>query len=413
MTFTENTTEIPGTPEGAQAEDISAAVADIVRRSEEARRELTKLAPDLDISADPKAGIEVAWRAGIHRLSLPVEYGGLSNGSPRFQLEALVESLMNIVAGESSVGQMILTQALHMRMLFAPHAGPEHELLKEVADSVLAGDTRLVGSAAHPGVKERVTATRVDGGVVVNGTNQFNTQSEGPGWAHVNCVLNEANGTKTPYAALVRLDAPGVIKHHDWDNMGQRGTGSQTITYQDAFVADGGHHAMNPLAMGSLLATGMLYHAVLMQGIAEGAYDAAIDYVRTLNRASVPVYQSATEDLLMQRRIGENRSNVWAARALLLHTAHVAELEAPDENGLQLVAMGMAAKAACVRAALQVCDDLFELCGARATANKYKLDRFWRNARTFACHDSLDGKDIIVGAIELTGEFPADLMPRI
>jgi alkylation response protein AidB-like acyl-CoA dehydrogenase len=138
-----------------------------------------------------------------------------------------------------------------------------------------------------------------------------------------------------------------------------------------------------------------------------------LGYVRTLNRPSLPVYRSAAEDLLMQRRIGENRSNLWAARALLLHTARQLERATADDNQLQLVAMGMAAKAACVRAALQVCDDMFELCGSRATASKYNLDRFWRNARTFACHDALDGKDIAVGAIELTGEFPAALMPRI
>ena len=34
----------------------------------------------------------------------------------------------------------------------------------------------------------------------------------------------------------MRLDDPGVRKHGDWDNMGQRGTCSQTITYDNIFV---------------------------------------------------------------------------------------------------------------------------------------------------------------------------------
>ncbi|HEY1702320.1 MAG TPA: acyl-CoA dehydrogenase family protein [Trebonia sp.] len=409
MTQTVSGTAVPDTA----SEDTAAAVADIVRRSREAREALAKLAPALDVCEDPTAGIEAAWQAGLHRLSLPAEFGGLSDGSPLFELEALMQCLIDICAGESSVGQMIVTQALHIRMLFAPGAGPGREILQQIADSFHVGDTRLVGSAAQPGIKEPVTAQPADGGVVLNGVKQFNTQSEGHGWAQVHCVLIQADGTKLPYAALVPLDAPGVIQHHDWENMGQRGTGSQTITYQDVFVPDGAHHGMNHAALAPLFATGMLYHAVLMQGIGEGAYDAMLDYVRTLNRPSLPVYRSAAEDLLMQRRIGENRSNLWAARALLLHTARQVEWATADDSQLQLVAMGMAAKAASVRAALQVCDDMFELCGSRATASKYKLDRFWRNARTFACHDALDGKDIAVGAIELTGEFPAALMPRI
>lgn len=402
-----------GAPDSSSPAVRAAAVADVVRRSAEAREALAKLSPALDVAEDPKAGIDVAWQADIHRLSLPVEFGGVSDGSPLFELDALMECLIDICAGDGSVGQMLVTQALHLRMLFAPHAGPDRPILQEIADSFLAGDTRLVGSAAQPGIKEPVTARIVDGGVLINGIKQFNTQSEGPGWASVHCVLTGDDGTKVPYSALVRLDAPGVIQHHDWDNMGQRGTGSQTITYENVFVPDGAHYAMNHAALAPLLSTGMLYHAVLLHGIGEGAYDAMIDYVRTLNRGSIPVYASAAEDLLMQRRIGVNRANLWASRALLLSTARQIEHASPATNPLQLVAMGMATKATAVRASLQVCDDLFELCGARGTANKYKLDRFWRNARTFACHDALDGKDIAVGAIELTGEFPAGLMPRI
>jgi len=411
MTITSNQTEA-GSASAEDGQNVTAAVADIVRRSEKARAALAEIAQTLDTMEDPKTGMQIAWQADIHRLSLPVEYGGLSNGSLTFALEALMECLINICAGESSVGQMILTQALLLRVLFAD-SGASKEALEQVAGSFMAGDTRLVGSAAQPGIKEPVTATHVEGGVVINGTKQFNTQSEGRGWAHVHLVLVLTDGTKKPYAALVPLDAPGVIQHHDWDNMGQRATGSQTITYQNVFVPDGYHHEMNPVALAPVLGFAWLFHALLMQGIGEGAYDAMLPYVRTLNRPSLGVYTSANDDLFMQRRIGINRGNLWAARALLLETARRAEQSTPETDMTQLAARAMASKAASVRAALQVCDDLFEVCGARATANKYGLDRFWRNARTFACHDALDGKDIIVGAIELTGQLPTALLPRL
>jgi hypothetical protein len=69
---------------------------------------------------------------------------------------------------------MIVTQALHLRMLFAD-SGLSQEALEQIARSFMAGDTRLVGSAAQPGIKESVTAAIVDGGVVFNGTKQFNS----------------------------------------------------------------------------------------------------------------------------------------------------------------------------------------------------------------------------------------------
>ena len=163
MTITSNQSEEALASPATDGQNVTAAIADIVRRSEKARVALAVIAPTLDTSKDPKAGMQIAWQADIHRLSLPVEYGGLSNGSPNFALEALMECLINICAGESSVGQMIVTQALHIRMLYAD-SGLSKETLEQVARSFIAGDTRLVGSAAQPGIKEPVTATVVSVG---------------------------------------------------------------------------------------------------------------------------------------------------------------------------------------------------------------------------------------------------------
>ena len=57
-------------------------------------------------------------------------------------------------------------------------------------------------------------------------------------------------------------------------------------------------------------------------------------------------------------------------------------------------------------AALTTTSGMHELTGARSTANTYRLDRFWRNARTFSVHDATDLKLLIVGTYELTGTIP-------
>lgn len=49
---------------------------------------------------------------------------------------------------------------------------------------------------------------------------------------------------------------------------------------------------------------------------------------------------------------------------------------------------------------------MHEVTGARSTSNAYRLDRFWRNARTFASHDPIDAKNVYVGMFEVTGELP-------
>ena len=72
---------------------------------------------------------------------------------------------------------------------------------------------------------------------------------------------------------------------------------------------------------------------------------------------------------------------------------------------VQMIQM-MRAKATILDAVLNTSGDLHRLAGGRATSNKYRLDRFWRNARTLSVHDGVDTKLQQIGKYELTGEAP-------
>ena len=49
---------------------------------------------------------------------------------------------------------------------------------------------------------------------------------------------------------------------------------------------------------------------------------------------------------------------------------------------------------------------VFELMGARATAGKYRFDRYWRNVRTHTLHDPVFYKAREVGEFYLKGQIP-------
>jgi alkylation response protein AidB-like acyl-CoA dehydrogenase len=87
----------------------------------------------------------------------------------------------------------------------------------------------------------------------------------------------------------------------------------------------------------------------------------------------------------------------------------VATFAAGQEMG-PLLTHALRSKAARVDAALTTTQGMHELTGARSTANTYRLDRFWRNARTFSVHDATDVKLLMVGIYELTGKAP-QLLP--
>ncbi|MCY1240430.1 Dibenzothiophene desulfurization enzyme C [compost metagenome] len=65
-----------------------------------------------------------------------------------------------------------------------------------------------------------------------------------------------------------------------------------------------------------------------------------------------------------------------------------------------------AAKQAAVDIGLEIGTKVFEVTGARATANAVGLDIFWRNIRTHSLHDPIAYKRREVGAYALRGQIP-------
>ena len=148
-------------------------------------------------------------------------------------------------------------------------------------------------------------------------------------------------------------------------------------------------------------------------GIARGAFDAAGEYTRGLERpfAGSPASRPS-EDPYILERFGEMQVQLRAAECLaelagqaLEHAWQRQEALHADERGECAVAVSTA-KVAAGRCALDVTSTIFEVMGARATAGRYRFDRFWRNARTLTLHDPLDYKVREVGDWALNGRFP-------
>lgn len=376
---------------------------ELVQRSEELRKVFAQTSAQVDaLGEDPGENLRQIADAGIYRMHIPQVYGGLSNGTFPFGFGAVAESITQLSAGEGSTGMIYTVQTVILREIFTPHVELPESTLRQLAHEVLEENARFVASNAETGTNGRVVARKVPGGIVVNGTKTFNTGSGGARYASVGLILEGVEGM---HHAIVPLHAPGVTQHHDWDNMGQRATVSQTITYEEVFVPDGWHyHAadFDPL----LIPAVFLLHGALELGIGLGSFDAMLDYVRTINRTILPGVKGAAEDPLIRLHVGEFSTKLAAAHALQREVAGFVETFEAGQDISGLLAHAMRSKAASIDAALTTTSGMHDLTGARSTANTYRLDRFWRNARTFSVHDATDLKLLLVGTYELTGTLP-------
>lgn len=101
-----------------------------------------------------------------------------------------------------------------------------------------------------------------------------------------------------------------------------------------------------------------------------------------------------------------------AAEALTREATH--QLDEAIAGGLSLTPQARgetavtvsAAKVNATRVALEVTSRVFEVQGARATANRYGFDRRWRDVRTHTLHDPVAYKVREVGDLTLNGRIP-------
>jgi alkylation response protein AidB-like acyl-CoA dehydrogenase len=386
-------------------------------RAKELRQEFAATAAQVDqTGAAPFDNLKRLQESGIARLSVPPKWGGhASDDCTSSDLDIFSEVLVELSAGESSTAQIWSIHTIVARLIFSSQLEMNADLQEQLAADVLAGRVRLSNASAEGGAKRggfATTATRKGDHFIIDGTKIFATGSEGSDYAIVPAISDGVPGGGMAYF-LIPLDIEGVRQHHDWDNMGQRATGSGTITFEQVAVParnylaiKGGVESMfGPTsAFGLVFQTGI--NSVIL-GMGLGALDVTCEFVRKFARPNLPTIDSAAEDPINQWHAGRLSAQLAAARALLRESTQAIWAFERDggDRGPVSVHM-MRSKYSINEAVLESTGQLHRLAGGRATGNKYRLDRFWRNARTLTVHDSIDAKLQQIGAFEISGTAP-------
>ncbi|MFQ4136983.1 acyl-CoA dehydrogenase family protein [Nodosilinea sp. PGN35] len=224
-------------------------------------------------------------------------------------------------------------------------------------------------------------------------------------------------GVELPLFLAIPSDRPGVTILDDWDNVGQRRTASNSLSFDNVWVEadeiygppvdpDGAFATLpGPVAQVAKVYTYL--------GIAEGALEAARQYTQEKTRPWVASGVSGiTTEPYILRHYGELWTELQAASALADKVAEQVQVAwekgdtlTHEERG-EVAVQVSAAKAFSTRVGLDIANRIFEVTGSRATATHYGFDRYWRDLRTFTLHDPADYKLRDVGNWFLNGVYP-------
>ena len=364
--------------------------ARLVVIAEKLRPQLASRAGEHDRDGSyPFEAIDALKAVGYFAAPVPVELGGLGVSSAH----DLVVASSRLARGDASVAigvNMHLVAVLNMerRRQVAVAAGAERRARGFASSLAQIARDGVVLAAA---VSERgqdltrpgTVAIRTDSGWRIDGRKVFCTMSPAATDLYVAVTYTDEDDIERYAYAMVPTDAPGVIIHDDWDALGMRASGSNSITLEGVELPEsgvrGGFRAGDPVPYMERNLVAGLFHAAASLGIAESADAIARHGIAgRINGDARPRIQVAenTIDLAASRGV--------ISRAAALIDDHRAANPASEGTAEQLAALfaeAQAAKAFVNDAAARVVDRALALSGGAGYHNDSPLARAYRDVK--------------------------------
>jgi alkylation response protein AidB-like acyl-CoA dehydrogenase len=356
---------------------------------------------------------QVSWlrEAGFGKIRVPRSHGGLGATLPQF-----FRVLIELGQADSNLPQLLRGHFgfVESRLVLGDPATRDR-WLRRIADGVLVGNAQSeLGNQSFWDSATTVTQAPAGTGWRLNGKKFYSTGSLFADWIHTTATVDRERSA----TVFVPAAADGVTRLDDWDGFGQRLTGSGTTVFENVEIHadDVQPYANGQLPKSYLTAFFQLVHLATLSGIGRAAVSDAAAFVRQRNRnLANPAYPAPKDDPQVQAVIGRITGASFAAEATTLAAVDAVETvyqaEAAGHAAAELFDLADAAvysaQGHVIALVLGLVTELFEVGGASAVTERFRLDRHWRNARTLASHNPVIYRDRIVGDYVLNGTSPS------
>jgi 3-hydroxy-9,10-secoandrosta-1,3,5(10)-triene-9,17-dione monooxygenase len=356
--------------------------------------------------------VKALTEAGFFRLLQPAGYGGLEADPVSFYT-----AVRGIASACGSTGWVCSVVGVHPWQLALFPAQAQADVWS--ADPA----TRMSSSYAPTGKAVKLA----QGGYRLDGRWSFSSGCDHAAWVLLGGIVTDEDGNVVDFCTFLLPNTDYVIDEV-WDTVGLRGTGSNDIVVDNAFVPE--HRALSFTDVarckcpGHEVNSAPLYHIPFgsifsyaittpIIGMATGAYDAYVVYQRERVRASY-IGQKAREDPHGQVRVAEAAALIDGAWLALERnmTDLMGFVRAGQRLPLQLRLRVRRDQVLGTGQAIRAIDLLFENSGGRALKLGTPIQRFWRDAHAGRVHAINDPERALstFGRAEFGLDIPPDAM---
>ena len=327
--------------------------------------------------------------AGVFRMLQPARYGGLETSPVDFY--EVVRAISGVCGSTGWVTSVLGVHPWHLALFDV-----------KVQDEVWGQDTSTLVSSAYAPVGELVP---VEGGYELSGSWRFSSGCDHASWALLGGLVVGAEGRPVDFMTVLVPRTDYRIKDV-WDVVGLRGTASNEITVERAFVPEyrtirnyeaaqlrGPGHKVNPAPLFKLPFAAIFTSTVAAPviGTVAGCYETYLSAMRDRVRLSLGGGRFA-EDQSAQIAVARASSEIDAA--ILQMDRNIRELLELAEAGQPLpMSMRLRVRRDQVRGterALEAIDVLFKTAGGNSLTRGNPIERAWRVPHAGSVHVAND-----------------------
>lgn len=341
-----------------------------------AEREVAGRAAEVDRSGQfPAASWNHLAELGMLGVAAPEAYGGAGRGVVETCL--IVEMLSAVCVSTAVAFTHQANLVIHNLVRNASES-----LKRRYVPSLCAGT--MVGclaitepEAGSDALSMRTTATKVDGGYLVNGTKTFITNAPVADLAMVYVRHTDTEASRPRLSLLaIPMDSAGVTCTEKLEKMGWCGSPTGGLAFDDCFAPDDaviGQPGEGVRVLMSGLNSERLAMAAMGVGLTQGALDAMTSYATTRKQFGRHIGSFQ----MVQQKVADLHAQNEACRALTYNAAQLAD----DGAGTELNVPASSAKLLASEVAVQAALDAVQVYGGYGYMKEFPVERFLRDAK--------------------------------
>ncbi|TNE37914.1 MAG: acyl-CoA dehydrogenase [Alphaproteobacteria bacterium] len=317
---------------------------------------------------------------GLFGLSIPEEYGGLGLSMLQ-ECEIIHELCKASLAFRSVIGTTVGIGSQGLVMTGTDEQ-KEQYLPRLASGEIISSFCLTEPEAGSDAASLRTTAVRDGGDYVLNGTKRFITNALRAGMLTVMARTNpDKKGASGISAFLVDPKTPGITIAKADDKMGQRGTKTSDVIFEDARIPAsallGGEEGQGFYTAMKVLDRGRLHLSSVSTGISERILAEALNYAAERKQFGTAI----GEFQLVQALLADSQAELFAGKAMTLDAAQ------KYDNKEDISMLAACCKMFTTEAAGKIADRAVQIHGGSGYMSEYKVERFYRDVRLLRLYE--------------------------